>query len=44
MNGFLCEPFNDYFQIICHQQNTRNNDHAAATKSKIRSCQERLPL
>ena len=27
LNGLSCEPFNDYFQIMRHQQNTRNNDH-----------------
>ena len=26
LNGLSCEPFNDYFQIMSHQQNTRNND------------------
>ena len=25
--GLSCEPFNDYFQIMSHQQNTRNNDY-----------------
>jgi hypothetical protein len=27
LNGLSCEPFNDYFQIMSHQQNTRNNDY-----------------
>jgi hypothetical protein len=27
LNGLSCDPFNDYFQIMNHQQNTRNNDY-----------------
>ena len=43
LNGLSCEPFNDYFQIMSHQQNTRNNDYCLrTTESQIGSCQERL--
>ena len=35
LNGLSCEPFNDYFQIMSHQQNTRNNDCLQLTKVKL---------